>query len=343
MLWRSSVPDSLHRRRILVVDDEEVNRNLLDAYLAPLGCEVQLAGDGLQALRMIERSIPDIVLTDAMMPVMDGFELCRAVKARESSRLMPVVMVTALSQVDDRVRALDAGADDFLVKPADRLEVQARVRSLLRIQDIHDQLDDTESVIFALAKAVDAKDSYTEAHTERVASRARVLGIRLGLTGTELTDLYRGGMIHDIGKIGIPDAILLKPGPLDDAEMAVMRTHPVIGEQIARPLRSAANLLAIIRHHHENVDGTGYPDRLAGEEIPLVARVTAVSDAYDAMVSDRPYRSGMPKAKAREILLAGAGGQWDPDLVALFVEILDSELLVAVPPHRRGGRIAPAA
>jgi putative two-component system response regulator len=307
---------------VLVVDDEEANSALLEAYLTPLGCEVQVAPSGPEALRLIEEAPPHLVLTDAMMPGMTGFELCRLIKARESGQLLPVVMVTALNQVSDRVKALEVGVDDFLAKPVDRLEVQARVRSLLRIKTIYDQLDDTETVIFALAKAVDAKDSYTEAHTERVAGRARILGEMAGLGGEDLDDLYRGGMIHDIGKIGVPDAILLKPGPLDDEEMEIMRRHPVIGEEIARPLRSAAKLLDIIRHHHENFDGTGYPDHLAGEDIPLVARIVAISDAYDAMVSDRPYRPGMGHEKAVSILVAGAGSQWDPQLVPMFVQAL---------------------
>jgi putative two-component system response regulator len=204
----------------------------------------------------------------------------------------------------------------------DKLEVQARVRSLLRIKAIYDELDDTETVIFALAQAVEAKDSYTEAHTDRVASRARLLGAAVGLTGKELVDLYRGGKIHDIGKIGVPDAILLKPGPLDADETAIMRRHPAIGEQIARPLRSAANLLDIIRHHHENFDGTGYPDGLVGEQIPLLARIVAISDAYDAMITDRPYRHGMSVEKAATILKERAGLQWDPELVPLFLSAI---------------------
>ncbi|MEA2683199.1 MAG: cyclic di-GMP phosphodiesterase [Chloroflexota bacterium] len=302
-----------------------VNQAVLQAYIVPLGCAVEVASTGVEALEIIDQDPPDLVLTDAMMPEMDGFELCLQIRRRQGMRLLPVVMVTALNQVGDRVRALDAGADDFLTKPADRLEVQARVRSLLRLKGLYDQLDDTESVIFALAQAVDAKDSYTEAHTERVAGRARALGARLGLGGSDLVDLYRGGMIHDIGKIGVPDAILLKPGPLDEREWSIMRQHPVIGEQITRPLRSAANLLAIIRHHHENFEGGGYPDGLAGDAIPVLARITAVSDAFDAMVSDRPYRRGMPAEKAMAILAAGAGQQWDPELVPIFVRAVAEE------------------
>lgn len=310
------------RQLVLVVDDQEINSALLEAYISPLGCAVQVAESGPEALRMIEQNRPHLVLTDAVMPGMSGFELCKLIKARESGRLLPVVMVTALNDVSDRIGALEAGVDDFLAKPVDRLEVQARVKSLLRIKTLYDHLDDTETVIFALAKAVDAKDSYTEAHTERVAGRARLLGRFAGLGDEELDDLYRGGMIHDIGKIGVPDAILLKPGPLDPDEMEAMRRHPLIGEEIARPLRSAAKLLEIIRHHHENFDGTGYPDGLSATDIPLVARIVAISDAYDAMISDRPYRRGMSHKTAVEILTGGAGSQWDPKLVEMFVRAL---------------------
>jgi putative two-component system response regulator len=320
------------RQRVLVVDDEPVNSGLLEAYLEPLGCQVEIASHGAEALEMIERAAPDLVLTDAMMPGMNGFDLCEGIKSRAGGQLLPVVMVTALNQTSDRVRALEAGADDFLAKPVDKLEVQARVRSLLRIKAIYDELDDTETVIFALAQAVDAKDSYTEAHTERVASRARLLGATAGLQGKDLDDLYRGGMIHDIGKIGVPDAILLKPGPLDADETAIMRRHPAIGEQIARPLRSAANLLDIIRHHHENFDGTGYPDGIAGEEIPLLARIVAISDAYDAMISDRPYRRGMATEKAAAILRERAGLQWDPTLVPLFLGAIGFLVVSVRPP-----------
>src|SRR5258708_25281887 len=183
------------RQLVLVVDDDQTNRALMEAYLEPLGCEVHVDNSGVEALRMIELDPPDLVLTDAMMPGMTGFELCRMIKAREG-QLLPVVMVSALNQIDDRVQALEAGADDFLAKPADRLEVQARVRSLLRIKRIYDELDDTETVIFALAKAVDAKDSCAEARTERVASRAGLVGTMAGLGGAVLDDLCRGSMIH---------------------------------------------------------------------------------------------------------------------------------------------------
>jgi putative two-component system response regulator len=220
----------------------------------------------------------------------------------------------------DRVRALEVGADDFLSKPVERSELLARVRSSLRLKGLIDTLEDTERVIYALARAVEAKDSYTEAHTERVAGNARKLGELCGLNHLELDELYRGGMVHDIGKIGVPDSALLKAGPLDPDEQALMRRHPLIGAAIAKSLRTGrGGILSIIRHHHEHFDGSGYPDHLAGEDIPLMARIVSVCDAFDAITSDRPYRKGGSAEKAAAILRAGAGVQWDPDLVDKFI------------------------
>jgi cyclic di-GMP phosphodiesterase len=304
---------------VLVVDDGAANRQLMEAYLAEIDCTVLMAENGATALSLIAENPPDLVLLDVQMPDMDGYEVCRSIKARPKGSLLPVVMITALYSTDDRVKALEAGADDFMSKPVERVEVVARVRSALRLKSVYDTLDSAEQVIFALATAVEAKDLYTGGHTHRVAESARYIGQQMGLPKPALDALYRGGIIHDIGKIGVPDAILLKPGPLDVGEQVVMQAHALIGETIVRPLRSGTNLLPIIRNHHEHFDGGGYPDGLVGERIPRLARVVAVCDAFDAMVTDRPYRSRRPVAKAVEILKLGAGVQWDPALVDLFV------------------------
>jgi putative two-component system response regulator len=304
---------------VLVVDDRELNLELLSDYLAAVDCEVVTATDGITALALIERSEPDLVLLDVMMPGVDGFEVCRTIKANPRHRLLPVCLVTALNQSNDRLQGLDAGADDFIVKPVDRVELVARVRSLLRLKLVYDRLDDAQHVILSLARAVEAKDSSTESHTERVARAARSLGAAVGITGEMLENLYLGGVIHDIGKIGIPDALLLKPGPLEPDEVQLMRTHVLIGEEIVRPLRSASGLIPIVRHHHERWDGDGYPDGLRGEHIPLPARIVAICDAYDSMVSDRPYRRALSPARAAEVLREGAGSQWDAHLVTLYL------------------------
>jgi putative two-component system response regulator len=304
---------------VLVVDDGAANRELIEACLAGVECEVRLAEDGTSAMRAIESAAPDLVLLDVQMPGMDGYEVCRRIKSNPRLRLVPVVMITALNHSTDRVHALESGADDFMSKPVERVELIARVKSALRLKSVYDSLDSAEQVIFALAAAVEAKDAHTERHTYRVAESARHLGARLGLPEAELATLFRGGMIHDIGKIGVDDAILRKPGPLDANELAKMRLHTEIGARIVGPLRSGADVLPIIRHHHEWFDGRGYPDGMRGEEIPQHARIVAVCDAYDALVHDRPYRRGRSVEEAIQILAAGAGRQWDPQLIALFL------------------------
>jgi putative two-component system response regulator len=252
------------------------------------------------------------------MPGMDGYTVCRRIKSNPAMSLVPVVMITALDRSEDRVMALEAGADDFMSKPVERLELVARVRSALRLKSVYDRLDNAEQVIFSLAAAVEAKDSYTERHTNRVAESARYLGMRLGLSNEDLDALYRGGIIHDIGKIGVPDSVLLKAGPLTPNEIILMRAHPEIGENIVRPLRSGSDLLPIIRHHHESYDGLGYPDGLAGTAIPLLARIVSVCDAFDALTNDRPYRKRLSEREAIAVLSGGAGRQWDPQLVNLL-------------------------
>lgn len=321
------IAPSRWRPVVLVVDDGAANRELIEACLAGIDCDVRTAEDGPSALRSMQATPPDLVLLDVQMPGMDGYEVCRQIKSNPRLRLLPVVMITSLDRTTDRVKALEAGADDYMTKPVDRIELVARVRSALNLKRTYDSLDSAEHVIFSLAAAVEAKDQFTEAHTNRVATSARRIGARLGLPGSDLDALYRGGIIHDIGKIGVPDAILLKPGPLNAQELAAMRRHPIIGENIVAPLRSGEALLPIIRHHHENYDGSGYPDRLAGNAIPKLARIVAVCDAYDAMVNDRPYRPRRSAAEALQILNGGAGKQWDPEIVEIlnheFAEIHD--------------------
>ena len=311
---------------VLVVDDHPLNLELIEGCLADVDCRVITATDGIEALELVKKDPPDLVLLDVMMPRMDGYEVCQRLKESPEGKLLPVVMVTALGQIADRVRGLEVGADDFIVKPIERVELVARVRSLLRVKQLYDRLDDAQRTIFALARAVEAKDSALESHTERVGMNARRIGEALGLGDDTLDDLLWGGVIHDIGKIGTPDSILLKPGPLTVDEFEIMKQHVFIGEEIARPLRSAHDLLPIIRNHHERIDGTGYPDGLAGDDIPLGARIVAICDAFDAMISDRPYRKGLTHANALATLTAGAGTQWDANLVSIFHTLVSEPL-----------------
>ncbi|TMD34134.1 MAG: HD domain-containing protein [Chloroflexi bacterium] len=254
------------------------------------------------------------------MPRLDGIEVCRRIKSDPVNRFLPVVLVTSLSTVEDRVRALEAGADDFLSKPIDRRELMARVLTLIRTKEVYEKLDDAEHVMAAFAKVVEAKDSGTEAHVERVARAARALAEACGLSGSELDLAYFGGIVHDIGKVGVPDAVLLKPGPLDPIELSAMRRHVTVGVEIARQLRSAASVIPIIKHHHERYDGSGYPDGLSGADIPRIAMIVSITDAYDAMTTDRPYRVAMTSAGAIAQLRSGAGTQWDPGLIGTFLE-----------------------
>jgi putative two-component system response regulator len=309
---------------VLVVDDGAANRELIRSYLSQIDCEVREAADGPAALASIEISAPDLVLLDVRMPRMDGYEVCRRIKSMPHGRLLPVVMITGLSQTTHRIMALEAGADDFMAKPVEGAELLARVRSALRLKELYNTLDGAEHVIFSLATAVEAKDAFTERHTQRVGESARLLGQRFGLPETALDTLYRGGIVHDIGKIGVSDSILHKPGPLNPIEWPQMQAHVAIGESIVRPLRSTSGLLPIIRHHHERFDGQGYPDGLRAREIPRVARIVSVCDAFDALVNDRPYRTRRTTEEALAVLRAGAGTQWDPETVELLASELPS-------------------
>jgi putative two-component system response regulator len=304
---------------VLVVDDNKSIRTVIEACLTGIDCEVRSATDGPSALAAIAADPPDLVLLDVQLPGMDGFEVCRRIRAASQFRLLPVVMITARSQTNDRAKALEYGADDFMTKPFERAELVARVRSSLKLKSLYDTLDSAEQVIFALAAAVEAKDSVTERHTHRVAESARHMGTRLGLPEPALDALYRGGIIHDIGKIGVSESILLKGGPLDTVEQQCMQAHPEIGANIIAPLQTGPSLQPIIRHHHERFDGRGYPDGLRGEAIPLLARIISICDAFDALINDRPYRAGVSVDEAIATLRAGAGTQWDPRLVDLFV------------------------
>ncbi|MBV9850386.1 MAG: response regulator [Armatimonadetes bacterium] len=317
---------------VLVVDNELMSRTLMDAVLRQDDrYEVLTAADGPGALDAVRRKRPDLLLLNAVLPdgpAGDGFAVCRALKSETRTRRIPVVLVTgAAASQGDRTRGLEAGADDFLAKPFNRVELLARVRSLIRIKALNDQLDEVEDVIYSLSRAVEAREG-GEAGTAgaaRVATYAAALGAEAGLSDEDLRSLRHATMLRDIGKLGLPHSLLNKPGALDEGECRSMQHHPVLGEQIVSPLRTTATLLPIIRHHHERVDGSGYPDGLAGNQIPLGARIVAIADAYDAMTSLRPYRPALSPARAVATLQAGSGRQWDSALVDLFVRWLQSQ------------------
>jgi putative two-component system response regulator len=312
--------------RVLVVDDVPVNIKILESMLIPLKYKVSKAFGGLEALALIERGDIDLVLLDVMMPGIDGIEVCRRIKSQEHTRIIPVVMVTTLGEIEAKIRSIEAGADDFISKPVNKLELLARTRSLIAVKRLNENRIGFENVLISLANAVEAKDVYTRGHIKRVSSMAMQLGKRMNLASRELEALRIGGILHDIGKIGIPDGILKKEGALDPDEWAVMKTHPDVGYRLVYPLkRTLHQALDIIRYHHEKMNGSGYPDGLKGEAICMVARIMAVADCYDALITDRPYRKAFAQEKVLQMMRQEAGeGKLDWQIVDTLIVMLDN-------------------
>ena len=309
--------------KILIVDDESGARAALEFLLRREGFEVRDAADGPTAIQECATFRPDLILLDIMMPGMNGFEVCRHIKATPETRLTPVVLVTGLTTTEDRIIGINAGADDFLSKPIDLNELLARTRSLLRLKQYTDELENAEAVLFSLAHSIEARDPYTHGHCERLVEMSARMGERLGVPEEQIKALRRAGVVHDIGKVAVPDSILLKPGPLTADETKVMQKHPVVGERICAPLKTFRLVLPIIRHHHEKHDGTGYPDKLQGEEIPLTARILQLSDVYDALTTDRPYKVAFMPEVALDLMGEEAErGWWDRELFEAFREMI---------------------
>lgn len=312
-----------HPYRVLLVDDDPLQHLLVGEILEPPQYVVDFALHGQQGLDLLAAGDYDVVLTDRRMPGIDGDEFCRRVRQQLRLPMQPILMVTGSALATDLTAGLDSGADDLLRKPYHPVELSARVRAAAQRKRATDQLDSTESTLFALARMVEAKDENTGDHCSRLAHKAVALGRALGLSAGELVALRRGGVLHDIGKLGIPDAILLKPGPLTAYEWSVMRQHTTIGHRLVSQLRSMRLTAPIIRHHHERWDGGGYPDGLAGEQIPLLARVFQLVDIHDALVHARPYKAGMLPDEAGGILAAEAERGWrDPHLTRQFLDLL---------------------
>jgi putative two-component system response regulator len=310
--------------RILVVDDEPANRDVLSRLMTRLGYEVLTTADGEAALATVARDRPDLILLDVTMSGIDGFEVCRRLKADTATRLIPVVLVTTLTESEDRVRGIEAGADDFISKPPVTSELEARVRSLIRLKRYTDELDSAESVILSLGLTIEARDPYTKGHCQRLATYALALGRRIGLDDDELVALNRAAFLHDVGKIAIPDAVLLKAERLTADERALMQQHTVIGDRLCSELRLLENVRPIVRHHHERPDGTGYPDRLEGDDIPLLARLLSVVDVFDALTTERPYKPALPAARAVAELHEEAARGWKcEELVTEFAALVD--------------------
>ena len=319
-----TTPASPHLPVVLVVDDLEANVELLDAVLTPRGHRVVGVASGAAALEHLAREEVDIVLLDIVMPGMDGYEVCRRIRADARTAFLPVVMITA-SGDQEKLRALEAGADDFVTKPFQQVELLARLRSSFRTREVIRRMEQAHDIVVALANAVEAKDLGLKDHCRYLAYRSARLAAYVGLRDGELEGVAYGALLHDIGKIGISEHVLHKPGPLTEEEFRVMREHPEIGERICDPLRMSRDFTPIIRHHHERWDGAGYPDGLRGEQIPLGARIVALADAFDAIVRGRPYRAARTVEQAFDELQAHSGKQFDPGLVPLFIEEIGRE------------------
>lgn len=312
-----------HHGIVLVADDNESNREFLCGLLVQEGYRVVLVADGQQALEQMSADSIDVVLLDVVMPRKSGFDVCLAIKSKPETRLIPVVLLTSLTGDDDRIKGIMCGADDFLTKPVNKHELLARVHSLTRLKHFTDELDNAEAVLFSLALSIEAKDPYTEGHCDRLSKYSVALADKFGLHEDLRLALRRGGLLHDIGKLAVPEHILLKPGALTPEERKIMERHTIAGERICAPLRSFRHVLPIIRHHHEKQDGSGYPDGLKGDQVPLTARILQITDIYDALTTDRPYRKALSAEKAFSIMREEVKrGWWDGSVLNEFEAVV---------------------
>jgi putative two-component system response regulator len=338
----SRATGSACRPLVLVVDDQDSARQGLMKLLSHEGYSVTSATNGADAMEAVVREEPDLILMDVVMPELNGFDTCRLLKSQPATRLTPIVLITALHDSDDRIRGIEAGADDFLSKPINFDELRARVQSLVRIKRYTDELDSAAAVILSLSLTIEARDRYTEGHCLRLSRYATAVGTSLGLDEDDRSALEHGGYLHDIGKIGVPDAVLMKPGRLTSAEYEQMKLHTVIGDHLCGELRSLRRVRPIVRSHHERLDGSGYPDGLRGDAIPLLAQIIGVVDVYDALTTERPYKPAWPPDVAFAELAREARRGWHPtDLVDLLIDLGHRGELMA--PGKTGVTSGPGA
>ncbi len=314
---------------ILIVDDNAANRETLESMLIGLGHDLRFAQSGEEAMSKAFENYPDLILLDVHMPGMDGFEVCKRIRLHPVLGDVPIVFTTASDDKKSKLDAMDAGADDFIVKPIDGMEIRARVKMIIRmnrhgkLKKLHSELEDSyEETLKGWVRALDTRDSATKDHSEKVTGLTTIIAQRAGISGDDLEAVRRGALLHDIGKFGVPDHILRKTGTLTDDEWVIMRTHPQRAYDILEPIKYLAKSLDIPYCHHEKWDGTGYPRQLKGVEIPLAARIFAVVDVWDALLSDRPYRKAWTTEKVIEYIRTNSGTHFDPGVVDVFLKMI---------------------
>jgi len=310
---------------LLVVDDDEHIRSLIVRLLRPMGHLLEEAGSAEEAHEKLEASPPDMVLLDMQLPGRSGHELLAEIRADPRTRLIPVVMITGAATHERKLKAIEAGVTDFIAKPFSPEELVARVRALLELKFVTDALEDAEQVIVSLARTIDARDRYTYGHSARVSLYAGLLGERIGLEGRALATVRRGGLFHDFGKIAVRDAVLLKPAKLTVEEYSEIKRHPTEGRDLLQNMKTLLHAMPVVYHHHERMDGSGYPDGLAGEGIPITARVTTIADVFDALTSARVYRGALSRQETIGIMTEEVRkGWWDGRLLEEFRGVLSS-------------------
>ena len=342
---------------ILVADDDELARTLHAEFVRGFGYEVEVAADGIEALAKVALGV-DLILTDAHMPNLDGFDVAHRIRETRSPQDLPIVMVTSLEAREDRLRAYEAGINDFINKPVDHVELQLRLRWLLELKAAQDELLASQAnleatverrtrelrsaledvtaarrrvqeghldTIYRLTLAAEYKDHDTAGHIERIGRYSEIMARAMHLAPSVIDTIRHAAPMHDVGKLGIPDHILLKPGPLTDEERAIMNTHTTIGGQIlagsSSPVIQMGQRIALA--HHEKWDGTGYPERIRSDAIPMEARICAVVDFFDALTFDRPYRAAVPNAEVLRMMREESGTRFDPDVLDVFLSIQD--------------------
>jgi putative two-component system response regulator len=312
----------IHPGKVMVVDNDPVDVEEMSSLLRREGYHVITASDGTAVAGLIARERPDVVVLDVALPTFNGFELCRLLKQDPYSGMIPVVLITDAQSTDGRTRGLEAGADDFFTRPVNDDELRARMRSLVRLKRFTDDLESAQSIIRSLALTIEARDPLTGGHCQRLARYATALGAALELSEDDLALLRDGGFLHDIGKLALPDSILLKPGRLTPSEQERMRQHTVIGDALCGGLQSLARVREIVRNHHERLDGSGYPDGLEGERISLLAQIIGLVDTFDALTTARPYKPAFSREDAYDELRRETRRGWRRrDLIEEFIAL----------------------